>query len=113
MVTMPLKVGVGDASGEVLVVVREVLFVRLFFGGLDLFFRGAPHLQLFKNPAMIPFCISKNCCIVFRGTSGSFAVSNPLGAFFFVIIDFALRCVDVYAMLLAAFPEVPGNDVFG
>ena len=80
MVTLVVEVGVGDALGEVLV-------VRFFFGRLTLFLRGAPRLRFFKNPVMRPFCLADDRCIALRGTAGGFAVSNLLGAFFFVIVE--------------------------
>ena len=92
-----------------MVVGQEVLVIRFFFDVLALFFRGVPHLRSFKNPVMIPFCLAGDCCIAFQGTSRGFAVSNPRGALFFVIISFASKCVSVYAVLLAALLEVPGN----
>ena len=49
MVPVVIKVGVGDTLGEVLFVSKQILVVHFFFGGLDLFFRGAPYLRLSKK----------------------------------------------------------------
>ena len=100
MVTVVLEVRVGGAS-------REFLVVRFFFGGLALFFRGAPLSRFFKSPVMRLFFLSKECCIVFRGTAGVLVIFNTLGDFFFIIFAFASRCVSIYAVILVAFLEVP------
>ena len=100
MVTVVLEVRVGGAS-------REFLVVRFFFGGLALFFRGAPLSRFFKSPVMRLFCLSKECCIVFWGTAGVLVILNTLSDFFFITVAFALRCVSIYAVILVTFLEVP------
>ena len=80
---------------------------------IDFVFQRCTLLAIIQNLVTINFFLDDDICIALRGTAGGFAVSNPLGGFFFVIIDFASRCVSAYDVLLEDFLEVPRNDVFG
>ena len=112
MVELILEVEVRDALGAVLVIGREFLVVCFFFGELNFFQRCTLFVILLKYRDGT-LCISKDNCISFRGNQGGFAVFNSLGDFFFVIVSFASSYVAFYAVLLADFLEVLGNDVFG
>ena len=60
---------------------------------------------------MIPFFLAGDIFIAFRGTAGGVAVSDQMGVLLFTILIFALGCIFVYAVLLAAFLEVLGNYI--